>query len=130
VSDSGELSFGFRDLLGFTTERGEGTGAATLDCDDRHLNPHGTVHGAVMFALIDTAMGAAAVSVLDEGSMCATIECQTRFLSPCFGGRLSATARVRKAGRRVIFLDGEVVDADGREIVTATASFAVIPRPA
>jgi uncharacterized protein (TIGR00369 family) len=129
MSDAQDLPFGFRDLLGFTTERGEGTGTAAIDCDDRHLNPHGTVHGAVMFALIDTAMGAAAVSALDEGSMCATIECQTRFLAPCFGGRLSATARVRKAGRRVIFLDGEVVDADGREIVTATASFAVIPRP-
>lgn len=129
MSETSDLPFGFRDLLGFTTEQGESGSTVTLDCDDRHLNPHGAVHGAVMFALIDTAMGAAAVSTLDEGSMCATIECQTRFLSPCFGGRLSATARVRKAGRRVIFLDGEVVDADGREIVTATASFAVIPRP-
>ncbi len=130
MSEASDLPFGFRDLLGFTTEQGESSSTVTIDCDDRHLNPHGAVHGAVMFALIDTAMGAAAVSVLDEGSMCATIECQTRFLAPCFGGRLSATARVRKAGRRVIFLDGEVVDADGREIVTATASFAVIPRPA
>jgi hypothetical protein len=29
MSDAGDLPFGFRDLLGFTTERGDGSGTAT-----------------------------------------------------------------------------------------------------
>jgi acyl-CoA thioesterase len=120
-------SFPLRDMLGFSIESGDGTGTAALDVDERHINPHGSVHGAVMFALVDTAMGGATMSVLDEGNWCATVDIHTRFLAPCFGGRLTATATVRRAGRRVVHLDGVVVDDDGTECMAASGVFAVIP---
>lgn len=120
-------AFPLRDMLGFSIEHGDGTGTASLDVDERHINPHGAVHGAVMFALVDTAMGGATMSVLDEGMWCATVDIHTRFLSPCFGGRLTATATVRRAGRRVVHLDGVVVDEDGKEFMAASGVFAVIP---
>ncbi|MFP5487064.1 MAG: PaaI family thioesterase, partial [Acidimicrobiia bacterium] len=50
--------FPLRDMLGFTVVQGDGTGTATLEIDERHINPHGTVHGGVMFVMLDTAMGA------------------------------------------------------------------------
>lgn len=124
----GEPSFWLQEQLGFTIERGDGSATARLVCDERHLNPHGTVHGAVPFALVDTAMGAAAMSVLDESSMCASIEIQIRFLEPVFTGELSATVEVIKAGRRIIHLEANVQDGRGRRVATATGSFAVIPR--
>ena len=119
--------FPLREMLGFTIETGEGVATAWLDVDERHINPHGTVHGGVMFILLDTAMGGATMSVLDEGNWCATLDIHTRYLAPCFGGRITATATVRKAGRRVVHLDGVVTGADGTEYAAASAVFAVIP---
>ena len=120
-------AFPLREMLGFSIDQGDGVGAASLEVDQRHINPHGSVHGAVMFALVDTAMGGATMSVLDDGMWCATVDIHTRFLAPCFGGRLTATATVRKAGRRVVHLDGTVVDDDGKEFMAASGVFAVIP---
>jgi acyl-CoA thioesterase len=72
-------------------------------------------------------MGGATMSVLPEGNWCATLDIHTRFLSPCFGGRVTATATVRKAGKRVVHLDAVLTDEDGREYVAASGVFAVIP---
>jgi acyl-CoA thioesterase len=121
--------FWLKEQLGFSIEKGQGTARAVMDCDERHLNPHGAVHGAVLFALLDTAMGAATMSVLDESSWCATIEIHTRFLEPVLGGRLSADVEVVKAGRRIVHLDGTITDERGRRVCKASGSFAVIPRP-
>lgn len=125
-SDDGP-AFPLRDMLGFAVVQGDGTGTATLEIDERHINPHGTVHGGVMFVMLDTAMGAATMSVVGEGNWCATLDIHTRYLTPCFGGRVVATATVRKAGRRVVHLDAVVAGEDGREYVAASGVFAVIP---
>lgn len=118
--------FPFRDLVGFEVEHGEARGVATLDIDQRHLNPNRVLHGGVAYSMVDTAMGAATMSVLDEGLACATIEIHIRYLAPCAGGAIRAEASVRRAGRRIVHLDASVVDEAGTEIVAATGSFAVI----
>lgn len=123
-----DTEFWLKEQLGFTIERGEGHAVASIVCDDRHLNPHGVVHGAVIFALVDTAMGAATMSVLDESSWCATIEIHTRFLAPVFAGGLDANVEVITAGRRIIQLDATVTDDRGRAVARASGSFAVIPK--
>ncbi|MDA9241719.1 PaaI family thioesterase, partial [bacterium] len=57
-----------------------GVGIATLDIGPEHLNPNGVVHGAVLFALADTAMGKSTMSVIEEpGVYCASIEVSLRF---------------------------------------------------
>jgi acyl-CoA thioesterase len=122
-------TFWLQEQLGFTLTREPGRATATLHCDQRHLNPHGAVHGAVLFALLDTAMGAATMSVLDSASWCATIEIHTRFLEAVTGGDLTATVEVTKAGRRIVHLDGAVTDERGRTVCKASGSFAVLPRP-
>jgi uncharacterized protein (TIGR00369 family) len=129
VSDeiTNQPHFPLGEMLGFEIESDDGASRVTLDVDERHINPHGSVHGAVMFALVDTAMGGATMSVLEEGNWCATVDIHTRFLAPCFSGRLTATATVRSAGRRVVHLDGVVVDQTGKEYLAASGVFAVIP---
>jgi acyl-CoA thioesterase len=130
MNDEGAPStFWLQEQLGFTIEREHVRATATIHCDERHRNPHGTVHGAVLFALLDTAMGAATMSVLDDRSLCATIEIHTRFLEPVTGGDLTATVEVVKAGRRVVHLDGVVTDGRGRRVCQGSGSFAVIPKP-
>jgi acyl-CoA thioesterase len=125
----GAATFWLQEQLGFTIDKGEGRASAVADCGPRHLNPHGTVHGAVVFAMVDTAMGAATMSVLDDSSLCATIEIQLRYLAPVFAGQITAEVRVVKAGRRIVHLAAEVTDAGGALVATATGSFAVIARP-
>jgi uncharacterized protein (TIGR00369 family) len=74
-------------------------------------------------------MGAATMTVLDESSMCATIEIHTRFLAPVFGGPLRAEVEVIKAGRRIVHLEAVVTDEKGEGVARASGSFAVIPAP-
>ena len=100
---------------------------ATLDVDERHLNPQGVVHGGVVFTLVDTAMGQATMDAVEDGMRCATIELSVRYLRPITGGRLVATASVLKAGRRVMHLEGTViVEGDGRPVAVVQGSFAVM----
>jgi acyl-CoA thioesterase len=126
-SNPAEAEFPFRDLIGFDIESGDGVSKAWVEIDDRHLNPHGTVHGAVPYALIDTAMGGATVTVIPEDHWCATVDIHIRYLSACFGGRLTATATVRRAGKRMVHLDATVTDEGGTEYAAASGVFAVIP---
>ena len=100
---------------------------ATLDVDERHLNPHGVVPGGVVFPLVDTAMGQATMEAIEDGMRGATIELAVRYLRPITGGRLVATASVLKAGRRVMHLEGTViVEGDGRPVAVVQESFAVM----
>lgn len=121
--------FPLQDFLGFEVHPGDGAATATLELGEQHMNPNGVAHGSVTFAMMDTAMGAAVMSVLDEAHLCATIEMQTRFHKGVSAGPLTATASVLTKGRRIIHLQAQVTDGAERLIASATASFAVIQPP-
>ena len=104
-----------------------GEAEASIEVGERHLNSNGVVHVGVVFTLVDTAMGRATLSVLDEGSYCASIEVSVRFLRAVSEGRMTARVTVLPAGRRVLQLEGRVtVDGDDRPIASASGSFAVL----
>lgn len=130
MSTPSEPAFPIKEFLGFDIERGDGKGIASLELGERHMNPNGVAHGATPFALMDTAMGAAVMTVVDEGQMCATIEIHTRFHRAARSGRLTAEAVVITAGRRVVQLEARTTDDQGRLVASATGSFAVFtPQP-
>ena len=60
-------TFPLKEHLGFEIEHGDATATATatIELDERHLNPHAMAHGAVAFTMMDTAMGAAVMSVVE-----------------------------------------------------------------
>ena len=123
--------FPLRRFLGMELTGDEpGVGYAHVDAGPDHHNPNGVVHGAVLFALVDTAMGKATMSALDEpGRYCASIEVSLRFIRPAVVGRITATATVVKRGRSVVHLDARVVDADDRLIATGAGTFAILGGP-
>ena len=123
---SDDRSFWLQRQLGFDVQSEGGRATASVECDERHHNPHGVVHGAVIFALIDTAMGAATMDVIPSGSLCATIEIQTRYLAPVLQGLIRAEVAVIKAGRRIVHLQASVHDGAGTPVAHATGSFAVL----
>lgn len=107
-------------------EVADGTCRGHVDVDlDRHANPNGVVHGAVLFALVDTSMGAATMDALD-GRPCASIDVQIRFLRPAISGVLDVETTVVRAGRRIVTLESRVSDDQGRVVATATGAFAVL----
>ena len=125
--DSAAVSFPLQGYLGMElsgTEAGAGTAALTIG--EQHVNPNGVVHGAVLFALVDTAMGKATMSVLDAGMYCASVELSLRFIRPASTGELIADAAVVKRGRSIVHLDARVHDADGRLVATSSGTFAIL----
>jgi uncharacterized protein (TIGR00369 family) len=95
-----------------------------------HLNPFGILHGGVLAALLDTAMGCAAHSVLPAAIGYVTGELNVRFLRPALltGGPLTCTGEVVHQGRNTIVTSGRVLDADGRSIALAGAT-CLVRRP-
>lgn len=127
AGDSDFGDFPLRGHLGLAVAAtGRGLATASLTADDRHLNPNGVVHGAVLFAMVDTAMGAAAMTVVPDGSFCASVEVHLRFLQPAMAGALSAEVAVERAGKRIVHLSGRVHDPGGATVATATGTFCVI----
>jgi uncharacterized protein (TIGR00369 family) len=120
--------FPLRRFLGMELTGDEpGVGFAHVDVGPDHLNPNGVVHGAVLFALVDTAMGKATMSVIDEPDRyCASIEVSLRFIRPAVAGRVTAAVTVVKRGRTVVHLEGRVVGDDDRLVATAAGTFAIL----
>src|SRR3954469_19736184 len=111
-------------LLGIEIVRAEADGAeASLQADDRHLNPHGTVHGGAIATLVDSAMGAA-VAREDTGDAApVTIEMKVTYLEPAPPGLLRATATVRRRGKRIIIAEVDVTAEDGEAVAHGIGTF-------
>lgn len=119
----------FADLLGFeVTERSEGFCRVVLEVGDSHMNPHGLVHGAVLYALADTGMGGALTSVLGAGEYCSTIEIKINYLRPWKSGALRCDTRLISRGRTTAALQSDLYDGADRHLAMATGTFAIISR--
>ncbi|MCA8868500.1 MAG: PaaI family thioesterase [Rhodobacteraceae bacterium] len=70
------------------------------------LQQHGGLHGGVIAALLDTACGLSAVTLLPAGQGILTIEFKTNFLSPGSAERFRFVGNVLKPGRRVTVSEG------------------------
>jgi len=114
----------FADLLGLrrsTMEDGRCRFEVTVRRE--HMNPHGVVHGGVVYTLVDYAMGGAVTSRLQPGERCATLEIKINYLAPVSEGRIAAEAWVVARTARVAVLEARV-QADGDRLVAlATGSF-------
>ena len=98
-----------------------------MEVTERHLSPNGTVHGGVLFTLVDTAMGKATMGAVAENRTCVSIELSARYLRPVGAGRLVAEVTVLQAGRRGVHLEGKGwCEGDDRPVAAMTGSFAVI----
>ncbi len=113
----------FAALLGIhRTAMTDGLARFELEVRPEHLNPHGVVHGGVVYSLADYAMGGALTSRLHPGERCATLEIKINYLAPLSGGRLVAEARVLQRSARVGVLEARVLAGD-RLIALATGTF-------
>ncbi|HEY5265433.1 MAG TPA: PaaI family thioesterase [Acidimicrobiales bacterium] len=98
--------------------------------DERFLNPAGVVQGGFLAAMLDSAMGASAVTVVgDRKVIVANTEMKISFLRPVKAGDvLTCVATVLKPGKVISFLEAKILDADERLVATASSTYLVKER--
>ena len=111
------------ELIGMVAESaGGGEAVMSLEAEERHENPMGTLHGGILCDLADAAMGMAFFSTLEEGESFTTLELKINYLRPFWKGRLVAKGRVVSRGRTVGLTECDIEDAHGRLIARASST--------
>ena len=96
----------------------------TITEDD--LNSGGNAHGAILFAIADTACGSVAAST---GHRAATLNASYNFLrAGHLGDTLIAQARVRSSEKVIGSYEVEITNQDGKLIGTASMNFYIFQK--
>ena len=93
---------------------------------------NGYLHAGVITAIVDSACGYAAFSLVPAGANVLTVEYKANFLAPARGDLFIATGRVLKAGRTIAVCQGEVRaqgGGAGDTVVAAMLATIMILRP-
>ena len=92
----------------------------------------GMLHGATAAALLDTAMGAAFLTLLPKGAVFVTLDLTLTYLRPLTGrsGLIRATGRVLKYRRMVAYVEGSVRDNRDDLCVHTVGNFIRVTTPA
>jgi uncharacterized protein (TIGR00369 family) len=110
-------------LLGFVLKAIEpGQAVFEMETGERHHNPMGTLHDGVYCDLADAAMGYAYAATLAEGESLTTVELKINFLRAVRQAKLTAEARVVKAGSALGYVECNVTDQDGRLLARASST--------
>jgi uncharacterized protein (TIGR00369 family) len=117
-------------LLGFVPKALEpGQAVFEMEIDERHHNPMGTLHGGIYCDLADAAMGYAYAATLGEAETFTTVELKINFFRPVRQGKLTAEARVVKAGSTLGYVECDVTDAKGKLVARAASTCMKLLRP-
>ncbi len=96
---------------------------------EQYVNSAGNLQGGVLAAFIDATLGATCAAHLPEDHYPALAEMKISFLRPVPAGTtITATGRVIKGGKRLLFVEAEVTDESGKLVAKVTGT--EIPAPA
>jgi uncharacterized protein (TIGR00369 family) len=102
---------------------GPGTATLLLPVREEITRNDGVAHGGAIASVIDSAFAFAIVPLLAENERTMTIDLTIHYLRPLTGGTSRTTARVVRAGRRVITVSAELFDENGKLAATALSSY-------
>ena len=114
----------FAKLLGIELESVE-PGHAVLSMKIREdlKQNHGVAHGGSIAAVIDSAMALAIMPLLAENERTTTVDLTIHYLRPLTEGTARASARVVRAGKRVITVSAELFDEQQKLAATALSTY-------
>jgi uncharacterized protein (TIGR00369 family) len=98
-------------------------GAVEIDLpfSEAFTQQNGYLHAGITTAIVDSACGYAALSLMPEDTDVLTVEYKVNFVAPARGDRLIARGRVTKPGRTLTVCAGDVMALDdGNERLIAT----------
>lgn len=116
-------SFFLSRLLGFEVSYDVDVCIVSFDVSPPLLNPRGSLHGGIIAAALDTAMGHLLNHVSGPG---ATLEMKVQYLAPVIAGRVTCRAHFLRRGQRVSFLQAEAIGEDGEIVAYATATWKLL----
>jgi uncharacterized protein (TIGR00369 family) len=97
----------------------DGEVSIQLEVREELKQNQGVVHGGAIASLIDTASAFAVLTRIETTERVTTTDLTIHYLRPVISGRITATARIVRGGRRLFVLSVDVTN-DGNELV-ATA---------
>jgi uncharacterized protein (TIGR00369 family) len=116
----------FVDALGLELlEMGAGRARVRFTPRPEHLNSWQGLHGGMVMAVLDVALTTASRSLVPACIGCATVELKTNFLAAAIG-TVVAEGRAQRAGRSLIFAEGEMRDGAGTVLAKASGTFKLI----
>ncbi len=83
---------------------------------------HGFLHAGAVSSVVDSACGYAALTLMPPGAAVLSVEFKVNMLAPADGRRFEAVGRVRRAGRTITVVEGELRafgDAEGAGTLVA-----------
>ncbi len=83
-------------------------------------NSDGSLNGGWLAYFVDQLGGAVSTTRAGVDAPASTANLTVNYLRPCGASPLYGTARVVRAGRRVVFVAFDVIDADGGHCVSGT----------
>jgi uncharacterized protein (TIGR00369 family) len=121
-----DIRIPFVDHLGLQLlEKAGGRAVVRLDPRPEHLNSWNGVHGGVLLTMLDVALTSAARSLDPECIGGTTVEIKANFLAAATGP-VVAEGRAQRAGRSLIFSEGEVKDLGGTLLAKASGTFKLV----
>jgi uncharacterized protein (TIGR00369 family) len=110
-------------------EKGDGVARLRLDPRPEFANSWGSVHGGALMTLLDVALASAGRSLDDQCNGALTVEIKVNFIAAAVGP-VFAEGRALRAGRSLIFSEGELRSEDGILLAKATGTFKLLyPSP-
>ena len=102
----------------------------TMTPGEQFANPIGVMQGGFVAAFADTAMASATITNLQgRKAYTANTELKISFVRAApVGETYTCTARVIGGGKRVTFVEADIVDQDGRLIAKASSTYLLTPR--
>ncbi|HUE58027.1 MAG TPA: PaaI family thioesterase [Acidimicrobiales bacterium] len=97
---------------------------------EEFANPTGVVQGGFLSAFADSAMAASTVTNLEgRKAYAANTELKISFVRAApIGETYTCTARVIGGGKRVTFVEAEIIDTGGRLVAKASSTYLLTPR--
>jgi len=114
----------FARLLGLEfVDLSAGQAKIKLKMRDELRQPYGVLHGGATASLIDTAMAFAVRTCVEPEIQTTTIDLTVHYLRPHSEGEIVCTAKVERAGKRILTVSAEVYNEKEKLIATALSTY-------
>ena len=116
-------------LLGLkVTDFCEGCTTVEMEATNKLWNPMNTLHGGVYCDLADIAMGFSFLTTLNKDELFTTVDLRINYLKPVTTGKLIATSKIIKRGKRLGYVECEIVNEQGKLVAKASSTCIVQKR--
>ena len=110
-------------LLGFKiTEFCEGCTTIQMEISRDFFNPMNTLHGGIYCDLADAAMGFSFATTLEDDELFTTVDLRINYLKSVTKGKLIASSKIIKRGRRLGYMECEIKNELGDLVAKASSN--------